>query len=44
MTATVEIQAGYKTVLEYIFQPLQNVSQGLRERYSINNKQEPHHG
>jgi adhesin transport system membrane fusion protein len=44
MTATVEIQAGYKTVLEYIFQPLQNVSQALLERYSINNKQEPHHG
>jgi membrane fusion protein, adhesin transport system len=32
MTATVEIQTGYKTVLEYIFRPLQNVSQALRER------------
>jgi adhesin transport system membrane fusion protein len=32
MTASVEIQTGYKTVLEYIFRPLQNVSQALRER------------
>jgi adhesin transport system membrane fusion protein len=32
MTATVEIRTGYKTVLEYIFRPLQNVSQALRER------------
>ena len=32
MTAAVEIQTGHKTVLEYIFRPLQNVSQALRER------------
>jgi adhesin transport system membrane fusion protein len=32
MTATVEIRTGYKTVLEYIFRPLQNVTQALRER------------
>lgn len=32
MTASVEIRTGYKTVLEYIFRPLQNVSQALRER------------
>jgi adhesin transport system membrane fusion protein len=32
MTASVEIQTGHKTVLEYIFRPLQNVSQALRER------------
>lgn len=32
MTATVEIQTGTKTVLEYIFRPLQNVTQALRER------------
>jgi adhesin transport system membrane fusion protein len=32
MTASVEIQTGKKTVLEYIFRPLQNVSQALRER------------
>ena len=32
MTASVEIRTGYKTVLEYIFRPLQNVTQALRER------------
>lgn len=32
MTASVEIRTGHKTVLEYIFRPLQNVSQALRER------------
>jgi membrane fusion protein, adhesin transport system len=32
MTAAVEIRTGYKTVLEYIFRPLQNVTQALRER------------
>lgn len=32
MTATVEIRTGQKTVLEYLFRPLQNVSQALRER------------
>ena len=32
MTASVEIRTGYKTVLEYIFRPLQNFSQALRER------------
>ncbi len=32
MTASVEIRTGYKTVLEYLFRPLQNVSQALRER------------
>jgi membrane fusion protein, adhesin transport system len=32
MTATVEIQTGTKTVLEYLFRPLQNVTQALRER------------
>lgn len=32
MTASVEIRTGQKTVLEYIFRPLQNVSQALRER------------
>lgn len=32
MTATVEIQTGQKTVLEYLFRPLQYVSQSLRER------------
>ena len=32
MTATVEIRTGHKTVLEYLFRPLQNVSQALRER------------
>ena len=32
MTATVEIRTGQKTVLEYLFLPLQNVSQALRER------------
>jgi adhesin transport system membrane fusion protein len=32
MTASVEIRTGYKTVMEYIFRPLQNVSQALRER------------
>lgn len=32
MTSTVEIRTGQKTVLEYLFRPLQNVSQALRER------------
>lgn len=32
MTAMVEIRTGQKTVLEYLFRPLQNVSQALRER------------
>jgi adhesin transport system membrane fusion protein len=32
MTALVEIRTGNKTVLEYLFRPLQNVSQALRER------------
>lgn len=32
MTASLEIRTGYKTVLEYIFRPLQNVTQALRER------------
>jgi adhesin transport system membrane fusion protein len=32
MTASVEIRTGYKTVLEYIFRPLQTVTQALRER------------
>lgn len=32
MTATVEIKTGQKTVLEYLFRPLQFVTQALRER------------
>jgi adhesin transport system membrane fusion protein len=32
MTAVVEIRTGRKTVLEYLFRPLQNVTQALRER------------
>lgn len=32
MTAIVEIQTGQKTVLEYLFRPLQSVNQALRER------------
>ena len=32
MTAMVDIRTGQKTVLEYIFRPLQNVSMALRER------------
>lgn len=32
MTAIVEIRTGQKTVLEYLFRPLQNVTQALRER------------
>ena len=32
MTAMVEIRTGSKTVLEYLFRPLQSVSQALRER------------
>lgn len=32
MTATVEIMTGQKTVMEYLFRPLQYVSQSLRER------------
>lgn len=32
MTATIEIRTGQKTVLEYLFRPLQSVSQALTER------------
>ncbi|MBM3387389.1 MAG: HlyD family efflux transporter periplasmic adaptor subunit [Betaproteobacteria bacterium] len=32
MTAMVDIRTGQKTVLEYLFRPLQNVSMALRER------------
>jgi membrane fusion protein, adhesin transport system len=32
MTAIVEIRTGNKTVMEYLFRPLQNVNQALRER------------
>jgi adhesin transport system membrane fusion protein len=32
MTAMVDIRTGEKTVLEYIFRPLQNISMALRER------------
>jgi len=32
MTASVEIRTGQKTVLEYIFRPLQSLSSALRER------------
>ena len=32
MTATVEIRTGQKTVLEYLFRPLQSVTQALTER------------
>ena len=32
MTAAVEIRTGQKTVLEYIFRPLQNLSNAMRER------------
>lgn len=32
MTATVEIKTGQKTVLEYLFRPLQSITQALRER------------
>lgn len=32
MTAIVEIRTGNKTVLEYLFRPLQSVNQALRER------------
>lgn len=32
MTAMVDIKTGQKTVLEYLFRPLQSVSQALRER------------
>ena len=32
MTATVEIRTGHKSVLEYLFRPLQSVTQALRER------------
>ena len=32
MTALVDIRTGQKTVLEYLFRPLQNVSMALRER------------
>ena len=32
MTATVEIKTGQKTILTYLFRPLQSVSEALRER------------
>ncbi len=32
MTAIVEIRTGQKSVLEYLFRPLQSVTQALRER------------
>jgi len=32
MTALVDIRTGHKTVLEYLFRPLQNVQMALRER------------
>ena len=32
MTATVEIKTGQKTILAYLFRPLQSVSEALRER------------
>lgn len=32
MTATVEILTGHKSVIEYLFRPLQSVTQALRER------------
>ena len=32
MTAIVEIKTGQKTVLEYLFRPLQSMSEALRER------------
>jgi adhesin transport system membrane fusion protein len=32
MVSTVEIRTGQKTVLEYLFRPLQNVTQALSER------------
>ncbi|HBI83106.1 HlyD family efflux transporter periplasmic adaptor subunit [Orrella sp. NBD-18] len=32
MTATIEIKTGQKTVLEYLFRPLQSVTQALTER------------
>lgn len=32
MTATIEIKTGQKSVLEYLFRPLQSVTQALRER------------
>ena len=32
MTAMVEVRTGQKTVLEYIFRPLQSLSMALRER------------
>lgn len=32
MTAMVDIRTGQKTILEYLFRPLQNVSMALRER------------
>jgi len=32
MTAMVDIRTGQKTVLEYLFRPLQNVRMALRER------------
>lgn len=32
MTASVETRTGQKSVLEYLFRPLQNVTQALRER------------
>lgn len=32
MTATIEIKTGQKTILSYLFRPLQSVSEALRER------------
>jgi membrane fusion protein, adhesin transport system len=32
MMAMVEIRTGHKSVLEYLFRPLQNISQALPER------------
>jgi adhesin transport system membrane fusion protein len=32
MTATVDILTGQKTVLEYVFQPFENLKSALRER------------
>jgi len=32
MTASIEIKTGEKTVLEYVWRPLKNLSQALKER------------
>jgi adhesin transport system membrane fusion protein len=32
MTATVEMLAGHKTVLQYLLKPLNRAGQGMRER------------